>query len=258
MPADAERVGQALTRARDVVVELVRQGKLEEAAKLTLDAIREALAPLAVSVAELTEDVANLRESVAELMGDVADLREGVSKLTENVNFLVEDTRRLHEEVGRLVRSVSELRESVADLKEMVVRHEGRIKGLRGLLVERNVADSLESWLSRKAPEYRVIKWFRTGADVLIEGRGLLAAVEKTTVPYLEAVDRLKRGVGAIKEAWGREPDLLVIWSDSGVVPPEVAEFAAERGVHIVRGHRQLKELLDRVAKASESEVKKG
>ena len=239
MPADVERVEQVLARARDVAVELVRQGRLEEATRLTLDAVREAMAPLAASVAQLTEDVADLRESVA--------------KLTEDVNYLVEDSRRLHEEVERLAKSVSELRESVADLKEMVVKHEGGIRELRGLLVERSAADSLEAWFSRRAPEYKVIRCFRTGADVLIEGRGLLAAVEITTVPYLEAVDRVKRGVGAVKEAWGREPDLLVVWSDSGVVPPEVAEYAAERGVEVVKGHRRLRELLDRAAEAGKA-----
>ncbi|RLI39869.1 hypothetical protein DRO60_00060 [Candidatus Bathyarchaeota archaeon] len=139
------------------------------------------------------------------------------------------------------------------DLKETGGKHEGGIRELRSLLVERSVADSLEVWFSRRAPEYKVVRWLRTGADVLIEGHGILAAVEITTVPYLEAVDRVKRGVGAIKEAWGREPDWLVVWSDSGVVPPEVAEYAAERGVEVVKGARQLKELLDSTAKAGKA-----
>ena len=54
MPDNAKRVEQALARARDVAVELVRQGRLEEAVRLTLDAVREAMAPLAASVAQLT------------------------------------------------------------------------------------------------------------------------------------------------------------------------------------------------------------
>ena len=143
--------------------------------------------------------------------------------------------------------------DEIRTIKEAIRAIEEGIRELRGLLVERGVADSLEAWFSRRAPEYEVVRWFRTGADVLIEGRGLLAAVEITTVPYLEAVDRVKRGVGAIKEAWGREPDLLVIWSNSGVVPPEVAEYAAERGVEVVKGHRQLRELLDRAAEAGKA-----
>ena len=128
MPGGVKRVERALARAGDVAVELVRQGRLEEATRLTLDAVREAMAPLAASVAQLTEDVADLRESVA--------------KLTEDVNYLMEDGRRLHEEVERLARSVSELRESVADLKEMVVKHEGGIR-------ENNMLDELEREFER-------------------------------------------------------------------------------------------------------------
>ena len=59
--------------------------------------------------------------------------------------------------------------------------------------------------------------------------------------------------MGAIKEAWGREPDLLVIWFNSDMVPPEVAEYAAERGVEVVKAHRQPKELLDRAAEAGKA-----
>ncbi len=88
------------------------------------------------------------------------------------------------------------------------------------------------------------------GADVLIEGKGILAAVEITTVPYREAVDKVKNSIGAIKEAWGREPDVLIIWSESGMVPPEVADYAAKRGVEVVKGERGLKRLLGSVAGA--------
>jgi len=171
---------------------------------------------------------------------------------------LVETMRGLHESVGRLAESVNkltegvaELRESVADLRDIVARHEGAIRELRGWRTERDVADRLEAWFRRRAPEYEVIRWFKMGADVLVEGKGILAAVEITTVPYREAVDRIKNGVGAIKNAWGREPDVLIIWPESGVVPEEVAEYAAEKGVRVVRSVRELRVLLDEVARAS-------
>ena len=38
---------------------------------------------------------------------------------------------------------------------------------------------------------------------------------------------------------------MLIIWSESGVVPPEVADYAAKRGVEMVKGERELKRLLD-------------
>ena len=173
------------------------------------------------------------------LVESVRDLRESVGRLAESVDKLTED--------------VTKLGESVADLRDIVARHEGAIRELRGWRTERDVADRLEAWFKRKAPEYEIIKWFKMGADVLIEGKGILVAVEITTVPYREAVDRVKNGVGAVKNAWGREPDVLVIWSESGVVPEEVAEHAAERGVRVVRGVRELRALLDEVAKAKKT-----
>ena len=215
MPVETERLREALAQAEAVAVEAARQGKLDYALRTVFGMLREALAPLVESVREL---------------------RESVDKLTMDV--------------GELTKNVDKLAESVADLRDVVARHDGAIRELRGWRTERDVADRLEAWLGRKAPEYRVIRWLKMGADVLIEGKGILAAVEITTVPYREAVDKVKNAIGAIKEAWGREPDVLIIWSESGVVPPEVADYAAKRGVEVVKGERELKRLLNSAARA--------
>ena len=84
----------------------------------------------------------------------------------------------------------------------------------------------------------------------MIEGCGVLAAVDVVVKPG--DVDQLKKGMGAIKTRWGRKPDLLVIYSQSGVVPKDVARYAAERGVRIVRRPGELRELLDRLAEERE------
>jgi len=243
MPADVER---ALAQAREAVVEMVRRGRLEEAIGLVLDSLREALAPLVKSVVELRESVAGLRDRMEELTTDIGELREGLAELRDRIGELTANVNELRESVASLERS---LREEV----ELRRRLRGRVDELVGWKTELGVALGLAKWFSKKAPEYEVMEWFRTGADVLIEGRGVLAAVEITRVPHVEDVDQLKNGVGAIKDAWGREPDVLVIWSDSGVVPEEVAEYATKRGVRIVRGHRELKRLLDGVAEVGKA-----
>ncbi len=222
---------EALAQAEATAIELVRLGRVEDALKCVFGAIREALRPLVESVKRQGEMLSDLMESVGEL-------RRNVDKLTADV--------------GELTKNVDKLAESVADLRDIVAKHEGAIREFRGWRTEWDVADRLEAWFKRKAPEYEIIKWFKMGADVLIEGKGILVAVEITTVPYREAVDRVKNGVGAVKNAWGREPDVLVIWSESGVVPEEVAKYAAERGVRVVRGVRELRALLDEVAKTKE------
>ena len=212
MPLEVKRLEEAVAQAGAVAVKAARQGRFDVALETVFGVLREVLAPLVESVKEL---------------------RENIDRLTRNVDKLTAD-------VGELTKNVDKLAESVA-------RHEGAIRELRGWRTERDVADRLEAWFMRKAPEYEIIRWFKIGADLLIEGKGILAAVEITTVPYKEAVDKVKGGVGAIKEAWGREPDLLIIWSESGVIPKGVAEYAAKRGVRIIRGLRELKRLLDEV-----------
>ena len=199
--------------------------------------------------ADVERALAQAREAVVEMV------RRG--RLEEAIGLVLDSLR---EALTPLVKSVVELRESVASLErslreevELRRRLRGRVNELVGWKTEFGVALGLAKWFSKKAPEYEVMEWFRTGADVLIEGRGVLAAVEITRVPHVEDVNQLKNGVGAIKDAWGREPDVLVIWSDSGVVPEEVAEYAAKRGVRVVRGHRELKRLLDEVAEAGKA-----
>jgi len=51
-----------------------------------------------------------------------------------------------------------------------------------------------------------------------------------------------------LRRPGGREPDLLIIWSESGVIPEGVAEYATKRDVRIIGGLRELKKLLDEVA----------
>jgi len=50
---------------------------------------------------------------------------------------------------------------------------------------------------------------------------------------------------------------LGVVWSESGVVPEDVAKYAAERGVRIVRGPRELRELLDRLAEERDGRARR-
>jgi len=161
-----------------------------------------------------------------------------------------EDMDRLTREIDRLTADVRKLGEKVASLKEAATEDGEAARELRDWITVERVTIRFEAWFRAKAPEYEVIRWFKAGVDLLIEGKGILAAVEITDVPYLEAVDKIKSGTGAVEEAWGREPDVLIIWSESGVAPPEVAEYAAKRGVEVVKGERELKRLLDSVAGA--------
>ena len=244
LPIDVEEavsgVRRALKEARRTIAMMVERGDYEAAIEALTATMGEAISRLGEA---LVLSVRGLRENIDRLAGKVDRLAESIADLRDVV-------ARHDEAIGELTKNVAELTEDVRELTRNVARHEGAVREFRGWRAERNVADSLEAWLRRRAPEYEVIRWFKTGVDVLIEGKGVFAAVEITTVPYKEAVDKVKNAIGVIKEAWGREPDVLIIWSESGVVPPEVADYAAKRGVEVVRGEKELKRLLDGVAGA--------
>ena len=185
---------RALTEAEAVVLEAVRKGDYEAAARILF---REAFRPLYELVAENAKRIAELTESVKKLLGEVARLR--------------------------------------------------------GRDVEYRVGLMLKDWFRRHAPDYEVFMWSGAGGDVLIEGRGVLAAIDIAITPKLEDVRQLKDGIGAVKSAWGRKPDILIIYSQSGLIPVEVAEQAHKMGVRVVRGPMEVKKLMDELAERAAS-----
>ncbi len=191
------------------------------------------------------------------------DLKQAEEVLTELIREgrLVEAAelifRRLFRPLLQLVmdnaRAIRELREALEAERDLRQRLEGRVGRIEGYVAERRAYDTISTWFKRNAPEYDVMPWFATGADVLISGRGVLASVEIAVIPKEEDVRQLKNGVGAIKNEWGRTPDVLIIYSQSGVVPTEVADLAVRLGVRVVRGPRELKSILDEIAGAPDS-----
>lgn len=149
-------------------------------------------------------------------------------------------------------KSISDLRASLEAEREIRAREDARLSGaigeLRGRLAELTVRAFLRDWFRRHAPEYEVIYWDGMGADILIEGRGVLAAIDIAITPKEEDVEQLKVGAGAIAEKWGKRPDLLAVYSQSGVIPPKVVELAEKKGIFVLRSPRRLKELLDGLA----------
>ncbi|MGC9104483.1 MAG: hypothetical protein ACP5JF_06810 [Candidatus Methanodesulfokora sp.] len=188
---------EAFKEAENVVLETIRRGKYEEAARI---AFREVFKPLFDLVHQIAEKVDRNTENI--------------NKLTKNVNKLLGETGRL-----------------------------------RGRDVEFRTGLMLQGWFRRYAPEYEVFMWDGTGADVIVEGRGVLASVEIAIKPKKEDVEQLKRGIGAIMENWGRKPDLLILYSRSGVIPERVARFAAKMGVKIARKPIEVKKMLDEIAR---------
>ena len=257
---------EALKEAGQMVVELLRQGRLVEAAEVLFD---RAFAPLFDLVRRNAEQIAELDARLSAKIDEVhsklsakieeidarlsARIDEVNAKLSARINEVdtklsarIEevDTRlsaRIEEVDARLGRRLEQLAESVSKLV-------GEVGRLRGWETEIKVGRMLTDWFRRKAPEYDVIWWTGQGADLLVEGRGLLAAIDITSVPKAEDVWQLKRGVGAIRAGWGKTPDVLVIYSHSGVVPDDVAKLADELGVKVVRGPLELKAVLDEVA----------
>ena len=148
-------------------------------------------------------------------------------------------------EVGLV--TARELRE---DIRKLTIDVEALRRGLKPeAQMRRSGVRGLTDWFGKHAPGYKVYDWpMRREPDIIIEGRGVLAAMEATVRPKVKDVNQLIAGAGIVKLEWGRKPDLLVIYSYSGEVREDVAEYAVKKGVKIARGPRELKKLLDEIA----------
>jgi hypothetical protein len=212
---------EALKKAEDVVLEAIRRGKYEEAGKIVFRDVFKPLLDLIFhiekEVDKNTENIARLTEKVDKNTENIAKLTEKVDRNTENIDKLTENVKKLLGETGRL----------------------------RGRDVEFRTGLMLQGWFRKNAPDYEVFIWDGTGADILIEGRGILASIDIAIKPKIEDVRQLKNGIGVIEENWGRKPDLLIIYSRSGIIPKRVADFADRMGVKIVRKPAEIRKILD-------------
>jgi len=243
-------VEEALAQAETTAIELVRLGRVDDALRCIFGAIKAALTPLVESVERQGEMLGDLMENVREQGENISKLMEGIREQRESIDRLTADVKELAEDIGKLTADVEELRRGL-ELEAHMRRSE--VGGLRGEVVELRVIRGLADWFEEHAPEYKVRGWpMRRGPDLLVEGKDVLAAVEATVRPKVEDVEQLIAGAGVVKLEWGRKPDLFVIYSYSGEVPEDVAEYAVERGVKVVRGPRELRGLLDEVVKAKE------
>ena len=164
-----------------------------------------------------TENIARLTEKVDKNTENIAKLMEKVDKNTENIDKLTENVKKLLGETGRL----------------------------RGRDVKFRTGLMFQGWFKKNAPDYEVFIWDGTGADILIEGRCILASIDIAIKPKIEDVRQLKNGIGVIEDNWGRKPDLLIIYSRSGIIPKRVADFADMMGVKIVRKPAEIRKILD-------------
>ena len=226
-------VEEALKVAGRAVAELMEEGRFVEAAEVLFE---KALAPLFELVRKNAEQMA---EMDARLSAKIEELSAKIEETNARLSARMEELSTKIEEVdARLAARMEQLSDAVSRL----VGETGRLKGWE---VEIKVARMLVDWFKRRAPEYDVIWWAGPGADLLIQREGLMAAVDITAVPKKEDVWQLKRGMGAVKAAWERAPDVLIIYSHSGLVPEDVAELAAQAGVKIARAPGELKAILD-------------
>lgn len=198
---------EALKKAEDVVLEAIRRGKYEEAGRIVF---RDVFKPLLDLIFHIEREIDRNTENIAKLT-------EKVDKSTENIDKLTENVKRLLGETGRL----------------------------RGRDVEFRTGLMLQGWFRKNAPDYEVFIWDGAGADIVIEGRGILASIDIAIKPKIEDVRQLKDGIGVIEEDWGRKPDLLIIYSRSGIIPKRVADFADRMGVKIVRRPAEIRKILE-------------
>ncbi len=205
--AEAE-VDEALENAEKVILEAIKNKDYEAAAEI---AFKRLFQPIYETLEMNSKQIAKNSEQIDKLTEKINKNSEQIDKLTKNVNRLV-----------------------------------GETGWLRGLVVEQKVYWMLAGWFNWMAPEYELIQWDGLGGDVVIRKNKFLAAVDIAVTPKIEDIVQLKNGMGAIKDLLGKKPDLLIVYSRSGIIPEEVLRYAERQGVKLVRGPRELKEVLDK------------
>jgi uncharacterized coiled-coil protein SlyX len=221
-------VEEKLKRVEDIVLDAIRKGEHEKAARI---AFEEIFRPLFDLIAKIEESIASLTEKVDKNTENIASLTEKVNRNTENIAKLAEKVDKNTENIARLTENVDKLL--------------GETGRLRGRDVELRTGLMLQEWFRRHAPEYEVFIWDGAGADLLVEGKGVLASIEITIKPKAEDIRQIKTGVGAVMDDWGRKPDLLIVYSRSGIIPKKVAEIAEKMGVKLARRPADIKRMLD-------------
>ena len=233
---------EPLKKLKTVVIESLRKGEYKEVADIIVDTILkpilETLKQLAILQAENSKQIAAIASCQRENAEQIAKLVEWQQQTAGRLDRIEKQQRENAEQIAEISREISSLI--------------GEVRRIDGMVTEFRVGSMIRSWFREQAPEYTVALWEGLGADLVISGRGVLAPVDIAVKPKFEDVEQLKRGIGAVMDAYGRRPDLLVIYSASGEMPPDVVEYARRRGVHVVRGMWRLKQLLDRVAEAKD------
>lgn len=150
--------------------------------------------------------------------------------------------------LAKLAKTVSDLAKLTEENSRNIDRLTGELRRLRGRERELRVISMLEDWFRRKARDYDAIRWDGSGADLLVEGKGLLASVEIAVRPNSKDLVQLKNGIGTILDRWGRKPDVLILYSTSGELGRGVSRRAGEEGVYLARSPADVKRVLDEVA----------
>ena len=250
---------------KSVLLKLVEEGRLKEAAELILETLWAPLLKLteenARAISELRASVHDLRamseeniKAISELRGSIQDLRfrfEESLKAMSELRGAIHDLKSRSEEN---LMAISELRMAVAELRaslraEADVRR-GSIARLEGLITQVRLISGLRTWCSTYGLGLEEVPAEPYRVDAVIVGERLIALVEVAKTGEEADICQLLEGARIYERMREEKPNALVLYIYAEKPPASLIEEARKHGVIVDNSPKRIASILAKLDKA--------
>lgn len=265
---------------KSVLLKLVEEGRLKEAAELILETLWAPLLKLteenARAISELRASVHDLKarseeniKAISELRGSIQDLR---SRFEESLKAMSELRGAIHDLKSRSeenLMAISELRASIQDLKSrseenlkaiselrMAVaelraslRAEADVRGgsiarLEGLITQVRLISGLRAWCSTYGLGLEEVPAEPYRVDAVIVGKRLIALVEVAKTGEEADICQLLEGARIYERMRGEKPNALVLYIYAEKPPASLVEEAKKHGIIVDNSPKRIASIL--------------
>ncbi len=234
-----------------------KEKSLEELAKEIAEKVADQFMKSILS--RLVSETIGLRQDVNELKAESTKVWKTIEELTEKIKELADAQRRTEERLESLAKRVDALAEAQRRTEERLnklvkVQVEmgkqlnylmGEFANMRGELIETKVAMDINSYLTRRG--YDVFHHFPElpQVDVIVERNDFLAIIEICKKCDMRDLEQVLKGAEILEKTENRRPDLLIIYSYTGLIDEKTKKESEKHGVIIETSTRRLVKIID-------------
>ncbi len=204
----------------------------------TIEELTEKIKELADAQRRTEERLESLAKRVDALAEAQRRTEERLESLAKRVDALAEAQRRTEERLNKLVKVQVEMGKQLNYLM-------GEFANMRGELIETKVAMDINSYLTRRG--YDVFHHFPElpQVDVIVERNDFLAIIEICKKCDMRDLEQVLKGAEILEKTENRRPDLLIIYSYTGLIDEKTKKESEKHGVIIETSTRRLVKIID-------------